>query len=130
MAVKFGPQILQSFVPLTRHSKLFIKIYMPRNYIFKYCKYILWVHAKASNLATIGELGRFPLYNDICENILKYYSRLLQMNSDTLLGQTLQTSIELHNEGFKTWYSGVKLILSEVNLEDYNLDQVKKKYEE
>ena len=56
---------------------------------------------------------------------MKYYSRLLQMNSDILLGQTLQTSIDLHNEGFKTWYSGVKLILSEVNLGDYNLDQVK-----
>ena len=83
------------------------------------------MHAKASHLATIGELGRCPLYNDTCENIMKYYSRLLQMNSDTLLGQTLQTSIDLHNEGFKTWYSGVKLILSEVNLEDYNLDQVK-----
>ena len=52
----------------------------------KYCKYILGVHAKASNLATIGE---FPLYHDICENITKYYSRLLQMNSDILLGQTL-----------------------------------------
>ena len=57
------------------------------------------MHAKASNLVTIGELGRFPLYNDICENIMKYYSCLLQMNSNTLLGQTLQTSIDLHNEG-------------------------------
>ena len=83
------------------------------------------MHAKASNLTTIGELGRLPVYNGICEIITKYYSRLLQMNSDTLLGQTLQTSIDVHNEGFKTWYSGVKLILSEVNLEDYNLDQVK-----
>lgn len=39
--------------------------------------------------------------------------------------QTLQTSIDLHNEGFKTWYSGVKLILSEVSRKDNNLDQVK-----
>ena len=38
-----------------------------------YCKYILGVHAKASNLATIGELGRFPLYNDICEIMKSYY---------------------------------------------------------
>lgn len=83
------------------------------------------MHAKDSNLETVGELGRFPLYNDIYENITKYYSCLLQTNSDTLLRQTLQTSIDLHNEGFKTWYSGVKLILSGVSLKDNNLDQVK-----
>ena len=87
MAVKFGHQILKSFVLETLYKDLHAeKLHL------KCCKYILGAHAKASNLATVGELGRFPFYNDICENITKYYSRLLQMNSDTLLGQTLQTT--------------------------------------
>ena len=38
----------------------------------KYCKYFLGVHSKASNLATIGKLGRFPIYNYICESISKH----------------------------------------------------------
>ena len=39
----------------------------------KFCKYILGVHSKASNLACVGEVGRFPIYIDFCNNILKYY---------------------------------------------------------
>ena len=29
----------------------------------KYYEYVLGIHSKASNLATVGELGRFPIYN-------------------------------------------------------------------
>ena len=37
-----------------------------------FCKYILGAHSKISNFA-LGEFGRYPLYNDICENIVKLY---------------------------------------------------------
>ena len=32
----------------------------------KFCKYVLGVHSKASNIACVGELGRFPIYVDFC----------------------------------------------------------------
>ena len=58
-----------------------------------YCKYILGVHSKASNLATIGELGRFPIYNHIGENISKLFLHVKGKESNSLLNQTIQTSI-------------------------------------
>ena len=33
----------------------------------KYCKYVLGFYSKASNFATIGELGRFPVYKSSAE---------------------------------------------------------------
>ena len=38
-----------------------------------YCNYVLGIRSKASNLATVGELGQFPIYNSICESISKFY---------------------------------------------------------
>ena len=58
----------------------------------KYCKYVLGVHSKSSNLACVGELSRFPIYIDICNDILKYYLHESQKTDDSLIGQTLQTS--------------------------------------
>ena len=40
------------------------------------CKQILRVHKKATNIAVLAELGRFPLYFDILIAIMKYYTRL------------------------------------------------------
>ena len=39
----------------------------------KFCKYVLGVHFKASHLACVGEVGRFPIYIDFCNDILKYH---------------------------------------------------------
>jgi hypothetical protein len=40
------------------------------------CKSILGVGSKASNLAVVGELGRYPLYIDIVISMIKYWIRL------------------------------------------------------
>ena len=60
-------------------------------------------------MAVLGELGRFPLYNDICESIIKFYLHAKQYSSDSLLGQTLEVSKQLHNDGCKSWFTGVTL---------------------
>ena len=41
----------------------------------KVCKMALGVHAKASNLAVKGELGRFPLHLIFHTIIFKYFLR-------------------------------------------------------
>ena len=91
----------------------------------KYCKYVLGVHSKASNLATIGELGRFPIENHICESISKFYLHVKGKDPNSLLNQTLQTSIQLHKDGFKSWHSGTEYILNELKLEEENICLVK-----
>ena len=53
---------------------------------------MLGVHTKTSNLATSGEVGRFPIYNDICESISKFYLHVQVKESESLLNQTLQTT--------------------------------------
>ena len=84
----------------------------------QFCKHILGVHTKASNMAVLGELCRFPQYNDICENIIKFYLHVKQNSSDSLGGQTLEVSKQLHNDGYKSWFTGVTSILNETELDE------------
>ena len=82
----------------------------------KFCKYVLGVHSKASNIACVGELGRFPSYIDICNNILKYYCYASHKPNDSLIGQALLTSKALYQSGVKSWFGGVDTILKELDL--------------
>ena len=90
----------------------------------KFCKHTLGVHLKASNMAILDELGRFPMYNDICENIIKFYLHVKQNSSDSLLGQTLEVSKQLNNDD-KSWFTGVTTILNETELDEENMTLVK-----
>lgn len=92
----------------------------------KFCKYILGVHTKASNLATMGELGRFPIYIDICENVIKFHNYVQQKDKGSLLGQAMQTSVNLHNSGSKSWYTGVQNIFNELNCKMPRGDSLKR----
>ena len=76
-------------------------------------------------MAVLGELGRFPLYNDICENIIQFYLHAKQNSSDSLLGQTLDVSKQLHNDGYKSWFTGVTTILNETELDEETMTLVR-----
>ena len=45
----------------------------------RFCKYLLGVHKKASNLAVRLEFGRKPVLNYITSQTPKYYSRMCQL---------------------------------------------------
>ena len=47
---------------------------------YSFCKMLLNVHKKATNLAVLGELGRYPLHIDIIQSILKYWQRFLDLD--------------------------------------------------
>lgn len=92
----------------------------------KYYKYILGVHKRATNLAVIGELGRTPHFIDIICGIIKYFKRIEAMNSNSLLVQTLKTSKELHDNGKQCWYTGLKYILDQLNIDEtVSIDAIK-----
>jgi hypothetical protein len=42
----------------------------------KFSKYILGVNKRATNFATLSELGRFPLHFDIIKSMIHYLYRL------------------------------------------------------
>ena len=52
-------------------DKIYRDMHAQKLYL-NHCKYVLGIHSKASNLATVGKLGQFPIYNSICESIFKF----------------------------------------------------------
>lgn len=71
----------------------------------RFCKYLLGVHKKASNLASRLEFGREPILNYICSQSFKYYSRLSQLPEDRLLKEVFELDKSLFQSGYKSWYS-------------------------
>ena len=69
----------------------------------KFCKYVLCVNSKASNLACVGEVGQFPIFIDFRNDILKYYFYASQ-KIDDLIGQILKAGKNLYLFGVKSWY--------------------------
>jgi hypothetical protein len=41
-----------------------------------FCKYILGVHKKSTNVAVLSELGRFLLHFNVIKAMIRYYDRL------------------------------------------------------
>ena len=84
----------------------------------KYYKYVLGVNKKSTNLAVYGELGRTPYFIDIIGGVIKYFKRIQNMESDSLLAQSLNTSKELFNNGKQSWYTGLSFIFDQLNIDD------------
>ena len=125
MAAKFAHQWVKLYEQLRTFLTVFTKIFTEKSCILSTIKCVLGVHSKSSNLACVGELNRFPVYMDVCNDILKYYFYASQETDDSLIGQTLQTSKHLHEKGTKSWYTGVNTILTEMNLNETNCNPAK-----
>ena len=68
-----------------------------------YCKKSLNVSKYASNVAVLGELGRFPIMNNVWAIAVKYWLRLVQSTANTLLNAAFETvCLENHN-----WLQGI-----------------------
>ena len=81
----------------------------------KFMKYILGVNRKASNIAVMSELGRYPIFFSIILSMLKYCHRLEKLSSG-LLYETYICSKNLHLQHVNTWYSRIECILKEINI--------------
>ena len=77
----------------------------------RFCKYVLGLHAKASNNATLGELGRCPIGVDISLAIIKYFQRLsVQPQDNVLLQSAANEATHLASKGKKSWMSLASVI--------------------
>ena len=74
----------------------------------RFCKYLLGVHKKASNLASRLEFGREPVLNYIGSQTFKYYSRLCQLPEDRLLKEVFELDKTLCQDGYKSSYSCIR----------------------
>lgn len=80
------------------------------------CKSILGVGSKASNLAVVGELGRYPLYIDIVISMIKYWIRLHEDKTNCILKAALDENNKMHNNGQHCWVSCIYYILKELDM--------------
>ena len=87
----------------------------------KFLKFILGVKRNCSNMATLGELGEFPLHLHGLTSLLSYWHRLTLMREDTLAKQALNL---VTNDGpdSSEWFATVKYLLKILNMEEYLLN--------
>lgn len=98
----------RNFAKITTDS--FEKLYNTRTspiekILIKYCKMLLHLPSKASNVAPYGELGVYPVYIDCITRTLKYWSFIETKSPNALLREALGYDKELHDKGKYTWYS-------------------------
>ena len=75
------------------------------------CKNILGAHSKTSNIATLLEIGRFPISSEIQIRMVKYFLRLETVDTGGLLHAAYQEQKLNMNNNFRNWLSTTKNIL-------------------
>ena len=81
----------------------------------KFCKYMLGVNSKATNLAVRGETGRYPLFIKILANMFKYLIHI-KTSKNNLLTEAYELSENLSNKGIDSWINFLKSILTFLNI--------------
>ena len=87
----------------------------------KFCKYLLGVKKRSTNIAVTGELGRYPLFLEIIFNMIKYWIRL-KSSDNILLKGAFSVSQALCNEGKQSWVDCIQTVFKYFNI-DPNLVQ-------
>lgn len=82
----------------------------------RFCKYLLGVHKKSSNLASRLELGREPIVNFIYSQVFKYYSRLCQLPDNRLIKEVFELDKSLFHDGYRSWYSLIQTSMDKLSL--------------
>ena len=81
----------------------------------KFSKYILGVNKRATNFATLSELGRFPLHFDIIKSMIHYWYRLENLDSNfTLLKDAYEESKKLFEIKIPSWYGSITLLIKNI----------------
>ena len=91
----------------------------------KCSRMILGVHRKASRLAVLGELGRYPLFITAMSQLLKYRISLDE-RPFSLVGQALTEMSSMTSKGQDCWLNRVDTIMNllKINHSDHTLSKV------
>ena len=81
------------------------------NIQIKFCKYILKLPSSTPNVAVLGECGRYPIKVYSALHFLKYWCKLIQMESSRLPKGCYKMIFKLDQMGRKTWATKVKELL-------------------
>ena len=82
----------------------------------RFLKFILGVNRSCTNMATLGELGFFPLQMHGIVALLSFWHRISQMPEETLVKQAYNISL---NSESSEWVATVKFLTQYLDLEKY-----------
>ena len=82
-----------------------------------FLRQLLGVHKKTSNLAVLGETGKYPLSVKIFIHILKYWFRL-KNSENSLLRASKEANMMQDHEGSQNWYKMVSFLLQATELQN------------
>ena len=89
---------------------------------FNFCKRYLEINNKASNIACIAELGRFPLNITVNQKRLKYILYIQSKDEESLVKQAFLMSFDLHCNGKNSFHSHLMNMSEYFKLPDFNPD--------
>jgi len=85
-----------------------------------FCRYILGVNNKSSKIATLGELGKYPLLTDIWISCFKYLEHVkYDLCSSSLAYKALLAQQQLKYQN--SWWNSVKRISNSIKIDVENL---------
>ena len=89
----------------------------------RWCKYILGVNGKSTNIAVLAELGRYPLRVEVLTNSIKYWLRMIGANPGSLLYDCYRENVLLLEHDKKCWLSDVVDIVKQLGINNQMLDK-------
>jgi len=73
-----------------------------------FCKYILGVSSKSTNIAAMAEVGRYPISIRIITQLIKYFARVKDMSPGSLLSDAMLEMETQTKMGKMTWLRAVQ----------------------
>ena len=89
----------------------------------KWYKGLLGVNRKATNIAVLAELGKYPVAIDIATNLIKYWLRIVNFDSSALIYECYTDNVLLLQGQNKCWLKAVREILYATGFHQVWLDQ-------
>jgi hypothetical protein len=83
------------------------------NVHIKFGKFSLGVGKRTTNIAVLGELGRYPLLLEVIlniQNVFRYFKHLLK-SEDVLLSESLKVSESLKSLNINSWYGSIDSLM-------------------
>ena len=77
----------------------------------KFCKRVLGVSYSTSNVAVLGDCGRYPLFISYFTKCINFWLKLLNIDNNRLTKKCYLLSKNLDANGRQTWCSKIRLLL-------------------
>ena len=87
-----------------------------QNLHIKFCKHLMGVGKKSTNIAVISELGRYPMYCYIIQSILLYWHRLENCPESSLLHRAYTENINLNSRNINCWFKNLKYFKDRIGI--------------